>query len=105
MSNGGIGTGKIVELEPLVVKANYKYVVMNKLHQIKDGKPIKRTQNSLDKSRPDESKKLSIMDYLRQGNIQNYGMKQIKEYQSEVSIGAKSLLKRLDKPSFSEKCR
>ena len=108
----GIGAGKVVELEPLDVTAKYKAVVMNKPHQIKDGKPTKRTRNPLDKSRPttsagdqphrDESKKLSMMEYFKQGHVQNYSMDQIKEYQPEIGIGAKSLLQRIDEPSFSE---
>ena len=108
----GIGKGKVVELDSLDVTAKYNGRVMNKPHQIKDGKPVRQTRNPLDKSRPttaagdqplrDESKKLSMMNYVRQDHVQNYGMNQIKKYQPEVGIGAKSLLQRIDKPSFSE---
>ena len=72
-------------------------MVMNKLHPIKDGKLTKRTQNPLNMSRPATA--------ADDQPLRDRAIFKIKEYQPEVSIGAKSLLQRIDKPSFSEKCR
>ena len=71
------------------------------------------TQNPLDKSKKKTlvtnqpsgdtaNKKLNVMEHFRHGHIQQYGVKQIQEFQPEVDIGATSLLEKLDVPYFSE---
>ena len=109
-----IGPGKVINFdEPFDLKPEYKYEIINKNELSEDGVPQNMTQNPLDKSKKKTlvanqpsgdtaNKKLNVMEHFRHGHIQQYGVKQIQEFQPEVDIGATSLLEKLDVPYFSE---
>ena len=109
-----IGPGKVVNFnETFDLKPKYDYEIINKNELSEDGVPKNLTQNPLDKSKKKTlvanqpsgdtaNKKLNVMEHFRHGHIQQYGIKQIQEFQPECNIGATSLLQKLDIPYFSE---
>ena len=109
-----IGPGKVINLnEPFDLVPQYKYEIINKNELSKDGVPFKVTRNPLDKNKTKKivtnqpsgdtaNKKLNVMEHIRHGHIQQYGMEEIQEFQPEEDIGATSLLQKLDIPDFSE---
>ena len=109
-----IGPGKVVNFnETFDLKPEYDYEIINKDKLSEDGVPQNLTQNPLDKSKKKmpvanqpsgdtANKKLNVMEHIRHGHVQQYGIKQIQEFQPEVDIGATSLLQKLDVPYFSE---
>ena len=109
-----IGPGKPINFdEPFDLKPEYDYEIVNKNDLSEDGVPQNMTRNSLDKSKKKTlvtnqpsgdtaNKKLNVMEHFRHGHIQQFGVKQIQEFQPEVDIGATSLLQKLDVPYFSE---
>ena len=102
-----IGPGKPINFdEPFDLKPEYDYEIVNKNDLSEDGVPQNMTRNSLDKSKKKTlvtnqpsgdtaNKKLNVMEHFRHGHIQQFGVKQIQEFQPEVDIGATSLLQKL----------
>ena len=106
------GDGKFIKLEPLEVVTKFDYAIMNKDALDPMGRPNRKTINPVDKcDKPhsagdpgvgDATRQLSMMEYVRDVHIRNYGMDSLQDVQPDVGIGGNILLQKLQKFKFSE---
>ena len=108
-----IGPGQPVEIAPIEVNTEYKGEVKNKHHLNKNGQPLRRTAQRMEKTtekaktkegeKEKIEKKFTMYDHIRKAYINAFGMETLEDLQPDVDTDGKILLQRLEKPHFTEK--
>ena len=108
-----IGKGKHIKLDKLEITVKFDYEVYN-LKQLENGRPIKKTKNPFQKGKKSNvndpqksgdastSRKLNMMEYVRQNYADALSLEKIKKFQPSFEIGGKLLREKLDEPVFTE---